>query len=263
MPIPTPKKNESQEKFMDRCLSSDVMNKEYPDDKQRYAICANQWEDKEKKEMSDKIEKRSFDLTEIRGEDLDGKQVLRGYASVFNKGALIGRMFTEKVAPGAFADTINKDDVRALINHNPMFVLGRNKNGTLRMSEDDKGLKIEIDPPDTSFARDLLVSVNRGDISQMSFSFEALEEEWAKGEDGQPDVRTLVKVRLWDVSPVTYPAYEQTSVAVAKRSHEEWQKSQEVPKETEKESSEERDQEGKPTVTLKIEKLKLGLKSKL
>lgn len=250
---------------MDRCLSSDVMNKEYPDDKQRYAICSSQWEnkDKEKKEMSDKIEKRSFDLTEIRGETVDGKEVLRGYASVFNREAVIGRMFVEKVSPGAFANTIKTDDVRALINHNSMYVLGRSKNGTLRMSEDDHGLMIEIDPPDTSFAKDLLVSVNRGDISQMSFSFEALEEEWAKGENGQPDVRTLVKVRLWDVSPVTYPAYEQTSVAVAKRSHEEWQKAQEASKPKEVEDLTERDAEGKPTVTLKIKKLKLGLKSKL
>lgn len=270
MPIPKPKKNEEKDKFIDRCMSNDTMNEEYPDSKQRYAVCMSQWENKDKEEkfMSDKKEIRSFNLSELRSESEEGgKVVLRGYASVFNQETRIGGLFIEKVKPGAFTSTIATDDVRALINHNPQYVIGRNTNGTLRMTEDVHGLKIEIDPPNTSFANDLLVSVDRGDISQMSFSFEVLEggEEWQKGKDGQPDVRTLVKVRLWDVSPVTYPAYENTAINVAKRSYEEWQKTQEEPKSTEeKENSEvKRDAEGKPTSTLKIHSLKLGLKSKL
>jgi HK97 family phage prohead protease len=113
--------------------------------------------------------------------------------------------------------------VRALWNHNPDYVLGRNRAKTLTLSEDSRGLKIEVDPPDTQFARDLMVSIERGDVSQMSFAFSvrANGQNWGKDDDGQV-VRTLTNVRLFDVSPVTYPAYQQTDVAV--RSMEQWQK---------------------------------------
>ena len=91
------------------------------------------------------------------------------------------------------------------------------------MGEDRQGLTVKITPPDTQFSRDLQVSMKRGDIDQMSFGFQVLEESWRHGEDGEPDVRTLEKVRLFDVSAVTYPAYKGTDVAV--RSHEKWVRS--------------------------------------
>ena len=165
-------------------------------------------------------ETRSFKFELETREDEDGNSKIRGHAAVFNEEADIWG-FREKVAPGAFKDSIKVDDVRALFNHDPNFVLGRNTAGTLTLKEDKQGLAIEIDPPDTQFARDLQVSIRRGDISQMSFGFNVLEEEWKDGGD-DPDLRTLNKVRLFDVSPVTFPAYEGTDVAV--RSHEEWQK---------------------------------------
>lgn len=168
--------------------------------------------------MADTKETRTFSFDiEVR-EDGDAPKI-RGHAAVFDQKTNIGP-FEERVARGAFIDSIGTDDVRALFNHDPTHVLGRNKSGTLRMSEDSQGLAIEIDPPDTQFARDLMTSIKRGDISEMSFGFRAIKESW---EGTRPKaLRTLEKVRLFDVSPVTFPAYEGTDVAV--RSHEQWKK---------------------------------------
>ena len=154
-------------------------------------------------------------------ERADGKLgKIIGHAAVFDQETLIAGLFREKVAKGAFNDTIKVDDIRALFNHDSNHVLGRNKAGTLTLKEDDKGLAIEVEPPDTQFARDLMVSIKRGDVDQMSFGFSVLHDEWERGDDDKKDLRTLRKVRLFDVSPVTFPAYEGTDVAV--RSHEEW-----------------------------------------
>lgn len=120
--------------------------------------------------------------------------------------------FREKVLPGAFADTIKTDDIRALYNHDVNYVLGRNKAGTLFLEEDDIGLKVRILPPDTQWARDLMVSIEWGDISQMSFGFIVISDRW--GTEEGVDMRELLKVKLYDVSPVTFPAYPQTDVGV-------------------------------------------------
>lgn len=174
-------------------------------------------------------EQRTFDATELRVAKDEKSTRIIGHAAVFN---VIGDggWFREQVAPGAFADSIQTDDVRALFNHDPNHVLGRNRAGTLKLQEDERGLLIEVSPPDTQFARDLLVSIDRGDITQMSFGFEILKDSWVKSEDNQPDLRTLEKVRLWDVSPVTFPFYRETDVAV--RSHELWQQTQKEPEPT-------------------------------
>src|SRR5688572_2866304 len=107
---------------------------------------------------------------EVR-EDGDKPNVLSGYAALFNTETVIGGMFREAVAPGAFRDAMGRDDVRALFNHDANIVLGRTGNGTVRLSEDAVGLRYEVDLPDTQAARDLMVSVRRGDISQSSFAF--------------------------------------------------------------------------------------------
>jgi uncharacterized protein len=151
---------------------------------------------------------------EMRAEEGE-KPKLIGHAAVFDTPAEIYG-FEEVIRKGAFADAIKKDDVRALWNHNPDYVLGRTKSGTLRLSEDDIGLAIENDPPDTQWARDLMTSMQRGDVDQMSFGFIVDEEKWSKRE-GKPDLREILKARLFDVSPVTYPAYEETDIQVALR----------------------------------------------
>jgi HK97 family phage prohead protease len=170
-----------------------------------------------------KIERRTVGgVIELRAEpqsSAEGRLIV-GYASVFDSVADIG-WFREVVQPGAFAKAILRDDVRALINHDRGLVLGRNKAGTLRMTEDARGLRCEIDVPDTQYARDLMVSMDRGDITQMSFGFEAVVETW--DDSGEAPLRTLVEVGLFDVSVVTYPAYEDTEAeASGKRSFDLW-----------------------------------------
>ena len=140
---------------------------------------------------------------------------IRGHAAVFSQLSEDLGGFRERIAPGSFREAIKKDDVRALFNHDSNLVLGRNAAGTLRLSEDAQGLLADIDLPDTSAARDLVVSMKRGDITQMSFGFMVRPngENWGKDAEGRY-VRTLTKVRLFDVSVVTFPACPQTDVAV-------------------------------------------------
>jgi len=157
---------------------------------------------------SEGVERRMLRSCEIRVAD-DGAPSIRGYAAVFDRIADLG-FFKEKIRKGAFARTIGNGDIRALLNHDPNFVLGRSRAGTLKLAEDDKGLAVEITPPDVQWARDLLVSMRRGDIDQMSFGFQTIKEDW----DEQERLRTLVEVRLFDVSVVTFPAYTQTSAHV-------------------------------------------------
>jgi len=169
------------------------------------------------------IEHRSFDfIMDIEARD-DKPKTLIGHAAIFNEYIDIG-WFQERILPGAFKKSIKNDDVRALFNHDPNYVLGRNKSGTLTLKEDDKGLAINIIPPDTQIARDLIVSIERGDINQMSFAFQVMEEAWIKSEnDKEPEKRDLIRVKLYDVSPVTFPAYPTTDVAV--KSFRSWKES--------------------------------------
>lgn len=159
------------------------------------------------------IERRAFAVDRMIVNRADEKRPeIVGHAAVFNREADIGGWFIESVAPGAFRRAIAQDDVRSLFNHNPDFVLGRNRAGTLKLSEDDTGLMTVTQPPDTTIARDLLVSIERGDISGMSFGFRVLKQEW--DESGDILKRKILEVELFDVSPVTFPAYPQTDVAL-------------------------------------------------
>lgn len=167
--------------------------------------------------MAKELERRTITMKELRAiKDDDGKpKKIEGHAAVFNQWSeTLGYWFPykEKVMPGAFTETIEKDDIRALFNHDPNYVLGRNKSGTLELREDDQGLFVSITPPDTQWARDLMTSIARGDITQMSFGFKVISDRWGL-EDGE-DIRELHKVKLYDVSPVTFPAYPQTDVGV-------------------------------------------------
>ena len=164
--------------------------------------------------MKNKKEIRMLPIQELRVDDtLDGKIV--GHASVFDSWSeTLGGIFPFKeiVRKGTFTETIKLDDIRALFNHDPNFVLGRNKAGTLELEEDEIGLRVVITPPDTSWANDLIKNLRRGDISQMSIGFIVLEDTWGT-QDGI-DIREIKKVQLFDVSIVTYPAYTQTDVGV-------------------------------------------------
>lgn len=160
-----------------------------------------------------KIERRAFPLdgVEIRTKDNEPPKIV-GHAAVFNELSEELSYYREKIAPGAFAKTIKEADVRSLFNHDPNFVLGRTKSGTLKLFEDNKGLAVEIIPPDTAWARDLMETMRRGDVDQMSFGFQVVKEDW-EGDVNNP-IRVLKEVRLFDVSPVTFPAYSATDVQV-------------------------------------------------
>ena len=135
-----------------------------------------------------------------------------GYAAVYGARSLDLGGFVEVIEPGAFDAAIAEDDVRALINHDRNLVLGRSKAGagTLSLSSDEVGLRTEIDElPDTSYARDLVELLRRGDVDQMSFGFVTIRDRWETEEDGT-ELRTLLEARLFDVSPVTFPAYPDT-----------------------------------------------------
>lgn len=168
--------------------------------------------------MDKTLERRSFVLDGIKIERRadDSKVItLRGHAAVFNSLSEDLGGFREQIVPGAFKEAIETDDIRALFNHDPNFVLGRNRANTLTLAEDARGLAIAITPPDTQVARDLITSMERGDITQMSFAFRIKPngEDWAKNDEGIW-IRSVKRVRLYDVSPVTYPAYTATDIAV-------------------------------------------------
>jgi len=157
------------------------------------------------------IEKRAFNAEiEVRAEG--ETPTISGYASVFNKRSENLGGFREVIAPGAFDGVLN-DDVRALFNHDANFLLARTASGTLRLSVDEEGLRYEFEPPNTTAGRDLVESMKRGDITQSSFAFTVASDSWEERDGGM--LRTINKVeRLYDVSPVTYPAYPDASVGL-------------------------------------------------
>ncbi|MCC6426273.1 MAG: HK97 family phage prohead protease [Phycisphaerales bacterium] len=148
----------------------------------------------------------------------DGKSdKLGGHAAVYNQRSEWLGWFFEEIAPGAFSRAIKGvDDVRYLIDHDSGRVLGRNRAKTLTLTDDTAGLGFELSVPDTQEGRDHVISVDRGDISQMSFGFYCLQDEWReeKRDDGSTYyVRRLIEVELFDISAVAYPAYPQTDIA--------------------------------------------------
>lgn len=163
--------------------------------------------------MEKNIIRRNF-AVELRMDDgPDGADVMpkiTGHAAVFNQLSDDLGGFFEKISPGAFTSSLD-NDVRALYNHNFDYVLGRTKSGTLKIWEDSQGLAVEIDPPDTGWARDLVTVMRRGDVNQMSFAFYIKDAQWDKA-DGKK-IRTILDVDLVDVSVVAYPAYPQTDAS--------------------------------------------------
>lgn len=143
------------------------------------------------------------------------KPRLTGYAAVFYRGApeqefRIAPQLVERISAGAFDRALREDDVRALFNHDANLILGRKSAGTLRLSVDERGLKYEIDAG-TKLGRQVVESVERGDITGASFGFEVEDEQFAGRE---PIVRTIRSVKLYDVGPVTFPAYSATEAEV-------------------------------------------------
>lgn len=186
---------------------------------------ADEREDKVKK-LDANAEHRYLDITfkaEKRERNGSEVRVITGRAIVFNKlSNLIGGWFKEKINSNAL-DGCDMSDVIACINHDPDKILARTSSGTLTLTIDAEGLIYEFECPNTSYGNDLWESVQRGDISKSSFQFVTEDSVW-ETLDGV-DVRTVLKIRkLYDVAPVTWPAYDDTNVA--KRSLDEWKEKQ-------------------------------------
>ena len=166
-----------------------------------------------------------FELRRISGtstfqtREENGKIYICGYFAVYNSIYNIGHGLSESIAPGAFDETIT-DDIRGLVNHDTTLVLGRTTVGTLALRLDEKGLygEIEINQADSD-AMNLYSRVKRGDVSQCSFGFEILEEDTEYREDGSIHW-TLKKVKLYEVSVCTFPAYEDTTVEARRKDAE-------------------------------------------
>jgi len=141
-------------------------------------------------------------------------RTLTGYAAVFGQDTRIGG-FTERIAPGAFkASLASGRDILALLDHKPDSLLGRTSSGTLKLSEDAKGLRFDLSLPDTQHGRDLIALAERRDLGGMSFGFVVTNEAWAG------DTRELRAVDLHEISVVqSWPAYSQTEISLRHRDH--------------------------------------------
>lgn len=157
-------------------------------------------------------ELRSLAAKVERRADGDGKVTVTGYAAVFGEWAQIWDWFEETIARGAFTNSLRTADVRAYFDHDRGRVLGRSSAGTLRLEEDARGLRVEIDLPDTTDGRDVATLIERGDVTGLSFGFSVLRQEW--DETVTPARRTILEVELREVSIVSEPAYDGTSIAL-------------------------------------------------
>ena len=202
---------------------------------------------------------RTFNVQDLELRQEGDDNVVVGYGSVFNTLSNELGGFREIIAEGAFDGRL-KDDVRFLINHDGL-PLARTTNGTLRLSTDERGLKYEAKVANTSLGRDLVELMRNGTINQSSFAFVVEDDSWEM-RDGM-NVRTINKVsRLYDVSAVTYPAYEEASVAL--RSMEEWKKTEEekVMKENLEKEKEERSKEDLDLTKRSLAELRLSIINK-
>lgn len=163
-----------------------------------------------------KVEKRELlsDGIEVR-ESESGVKTITGYAVKWEKKSQtmgFWMRFKEQFRQGAFVDSLTADDQRALWSHDTSQVLGRTKNGTLRLSEDDTGLRFELDLPETTLGRDAYETIKRGDVDGVSFGFKMVKEEWDES-DSDNIVRSVLKAQLFEISPVAFPAYPDSTVS--------------------------------------------------
>tara|TARA_R100001480_G_scaffold30488_1_gene41502 strand:- start:13 stop:786 length:774 start_codon:yes stop_codon:yes gene_type:complete len=202
---------------------------------------------------------RTFNVQDLELRQEGDSNVVVGYGSVFNTLSNDLGNFKEIIAEGAFDGRL-QDDVRFLINHDGL-PLARTTNGTLRLSTDERGLRYEAEVANTSIGRDLIELMKNGTVNQSSFAFVVEDDSW-EVRDGI-NIRTVNKVsRLYDVSAVTYPAFEEAGVAL--RSMEEWKKTEEekVMKENLDKEKEEREKEEMDLTKRSLAELRLSIINK-
>jgi uncharacterized protein len=163
-----------------------------------------------------------FAAAELR-KSSSGSRTLSGYAARFNSISLpipgMDGWFLEKLAPDCFAQSLASDEeIRALCDHEDTKIIGKRSNGSLRISEDSVGLRVEIDVPETSWGNDLLACVDSGLVSGMSFGAYMLEDRWEQTTyEGKPwALRTVLKADVFEVTATSMPAYPATTLAAAR-----------------------------------------------
>jgi HK97 family phage prohead protease len=163
--------------------------------------------------------------TQFRAAEDNGEKYIEGYFAVFGSNYELWQGASESIDPHAFDGALS-DDIRALIDHETRLVLGRNKSGTLELKIDDRGLwgRAKINQADSD-AMNLYSRVERGDVDQCSFGFDILDEKTEYREDGSIHW-IILKVKLYEVSCVTFPAYEDTSISARKKDYEQIKKRQ-------------------------------------
>lgn len=148
---------------------------------------------------------------EVEVREEDGGPMIVGHGAVFDVETTIGGVYREVVRRGAFMKTIADGDVRGLFNHDGNIILGRNRAGTMALVEDQVGLEYRIKAPTTDLVRDMVLEpIRRRDVSGSSFGFSVVKRTW----DAEQELRELLEVKLYDVGPVTFPAYPSTDAAV-------------------------------------------------
>lgn len=177
--------------------------------------------------MKENVEKRFFKVETRLKKNESGETVLEGFSAVFNQPSEnLGwgdQEVREYISPGAFKAALVSSDCRALINHDPNLILGRESAKTLIIEETEEGLRSMITLPDTSYGKDLAVSVARGDIREQSFQFVVARDAWEEDREKKFSKRTILEVKeLIDISAVTFPAYPDTSIA--KRSYDQFKR---------------------------------------
>lgn len=172
---------------------------------------------KNKNEINkNEIRNINIEISHVEKRD-DAPDKLSGYAIVFNVlSEPIFGLFKERVMPEALEKTLKEDDQLCLWGHDAMYVLGRKSANTLDLRVDDKGLYFEVTPPNTNWARDLVESIHRGDINQMSFGFKVFDERWIQDKETIKEhrmpIREILGIKLYEISIVSFPAYSQSSV---------------------------------------------------
>jgi HK97 family phage prohead protease len=170
----------------------------------------------------DNLERRCVALPLTMETREAGKAYIGGYAAKYNVRSTMLGTFREQIMPGAFTRALKEQShpVVALWNHDPNFLLGSTRSGTLTLDTDDEGMRYSVEVPDTQLGRDLSTLIARGDVWGSSFAFVIGQETWDKDEDGTA-IRSVHEVEgVYDVSPVLTPAYEQATTGVAVRSYE-------------------------------------------
>lgn len=153
------------------------------------------------------------DLELRSGEGSD--PVITGHPLLYGKWSDDLGGFRERILPGAASKTIREGDIRVLFNHDPNFVIGRTKSGTAEFTEQVQGVAMRATPPATTWATDLITTMRRGDVDQMSFAFTAIRDEWREPKrEGELYERDIAELRMYDASVVTFPAYVQTDAQV-------------------------------------------------